>query len=105
MKDILILSHYSKSSFEHGRPYAYDRKMVCPNCSKFEGYPGTCTKPGVITSPVFMVVKINKATKKNFLGCPNFPSCKCSADVYSERVAKKKAQIWNFDYDDELRLF
>lgn len=95
----------SESSFEHGRPYAYGRKMVCPACSQYEGTPGLCSSPAKITEPVYLLVKINGTTNQKFLGCPNFPKCKHSADVYSVRRAKQEARVWNIDYDDELRPY
>lgn len=99
----------ASSSFEHGLPYAYGGKMVCPKCSKFEGVPETCTWPARITIPVFLMVRVNKTLGQKFLGCPNFPKCKCSADVYSVRVAKRRARVLervlNIDYDDELRPY
>lgn len=94
-----------KSTFDHGKPYAYDGKLVCPNCSKFEGFPGFCSLEAKITEPVYLIVKINNSTKQKFLGCPNFPKCKCSADVYSIRKEKQDARVFNIDYDDELRPF
>jgi hypothetical protein len=91
----------SISSFRYGVPYAYNRKLVCPRCSRFEEEPG---RPAKIIKPVFLVVRVNKKTRQNFLGCPNFPKCKHSADVYHVRVSKQERNL-NIDYTDELRPF
>jgi hypothetical protein len=90
------------SSFRHGAPYAHNKKLVCPRCSQFEEEPG---RSGKITKPVFLVVRVNKKTGQKFLGCPNFPGCKYSTDVYSVRVSKQQLRNLNIDYADELRPF
>lgn len=95
---------YLVSSFKYGRPYAFDKRLVCPKCSEFED-----AKTGLIeyaiTKPVFFIVKINKKTKQKFLGCPNFPKCRCSNDVFTVRQAKTKIKNFCFDYNDELRPY
>ena len=92
----------------NGRPYSKNAKMVCPNCSKYirtAGLPGYSYPKAEITSPVFLILKENKKTGQQFLGCPNFPTCKHSDDIFSVRVAKIQGKFFNIDFDDELRPF
>lgn len=92
--------------FNYGNPYSKDGKMICPNCSKFEGHAfGVYPDHAVITEPVFLVVRTNKATDEKFLGCPNFPHCKHSDDTASMKRHKAKMRIFEIDWEDELRPY
>lgn len=99
-----LYEKYLKSSFSHGRPYAFCGKMVCAYCSKYQD-----AKTGLIeyaiTEPVFLIVKVNKKSGEKFLGCPNFPKCKYSEDVLSIRQWKTRIKDFSFDYSDELRPY
>lgn len=92
-------------SFRHSLPYAKDNKLVCPNCSKYIGHPDSWLDEVKITEAIFLVVRVNKQTGEKFLGCPNFPKCKHSEEIYSKRVVRNRIRNFNIDYEDELRPY
>lgn len=91
---------------DNGYPYSYDKKMVCPYCSK---HTYKLDEWGMnyreITNPVFLVVRVNKTSGDKFLGCPNFPNCKHSDDTASTKKHKAKMRIYEIDWEDELRPY
>lgn len=55
--------------------------IVCPHC-----------KP-----PRFLVVKTNRATDHQFLGCPNYPECDYTRGIPEEWKMREAGQVGLFD--------
>lgn len=65
-------------------------KRTCPECTKILKYLPHHDPLGaqpVKVEPVYLVRRVNKATKDWFFGCPNFPKCR-----YSENRPRTKAE-------------